>query len=127
LLAEGFGKVDWVSLVANYDPAMALHGKEEAATTVRGEELFVKMGCIACHAVDGKGDGKIGPGLKGLLGSERQFKDGSNAIADEDYIRESIVAPGEKVVKGFEGEMPSFLGVISDGDLESLVMYIRSL
>ncbi|MFC4871758.1 DUF6797 domain-containing protein [Negadavirga shengliensis] len=127
LLAEGFGEVDWISLVANYDPAMALHGKEEAATTVRGEELFVKMGCIACHAVDGKGDGKIGPGMKGLLGSERQFKDGSNAIADEDYIRESIVAPGEKVVKGFEGEMPSFLGVISDGDLESLVMYIRSL
>lgn len=127
LLAEGFGETDWISLVANYDPTMVIHEDGKTASIENGEELFVKMGCTACHAVNGKGDGKIGPGMKGLHGSERQFRDGTSAIADTDYIRESIVAPGEKVVMGFEGEMPSFMGVISEGDLESLVMYIRSL
>jgi mono/diheme cytochrome c family protein len=65
--------------------------------------------------------------LKGLFGKERQFKDGTSAKADEAYIRESILMPGEKVVKGFEAGMPSFLGVLSDPQIESIVLYIKSL
>src|SRR5690554_7035667 len=52
---------------------------------------------IACHAIDDQVEGKIGPGMKGLYGSERKFTDGSSTIADESYLLESILSPGEKV------------------------------
>jgi cytochrome c2 len=127
LLAEGFKDLDPQAIVADFDPAFVAEMEIGEASPELGEQVFMKMGCIACHAVDGKNEGKIGPGMKGLHGSERHFKDGTSAIADVEYIKESIVAPGEKVVSGFEGEMPSFLGVISENDLESLVLYIKSL
>src|SRR5690554_3226678 len=82
---------------------------------------------IACHAIDDQVEGKIGPGMKGLYGSERKFTDGSSTIADESYLLESILSPGEKVVAGREGEMPSFLGILADHELESVILYIKSL
>jgi cytochrome c2 len=127
LLAEGFGEVDVDGTIADFDFTLA-HNKEEMLPTEElGEELFRKMGCIACHAVDRETKGKQGPTMKGLYGSVREFKDGTSMTADEDYLHESIVDPGEKVVKGYEGEMPSFLGVLSGRDLDAIVLYIMSL
>jgi cytochrome c2 len=100
---------------------------EEKPTLEHGKDLYAKMNCIACHSIDGNNDGKIGPGMRGIYGSEREFKDGTSAVADEAYLKESIVAPSEKIVKGFDEGMPSFLGVLSENDIQALVMYIRSL
>jgi len=127
LLALGFGNLTKEDIAFDFDPS-ALTEKEEVAPTVGlGEEMFVKMGCIACHTIDDQVEGKIGPGMKGLYGSERKFTDGSSTIADESYLLESILSPGEKVVAGREGEMPSFLGILADHELESVILYIKSL
>jgi mono/diheme cytochrome c family protein len=127
LLAEGFRNLKLEDLAFDNGPAIVAENGEERASAELGSQLFLKMGCIACHATDGNNQGRTGPGLKGLFGKERQFKDGTSAKADEAYIRESIIAPGEKVVRGFEPGMPSFLGVLSDPQIESIVLYIKSL
>jgi hypothetical protein len=51
-------------------------------------------------------------------------------MADEAYLRESMLQPSAKVVAGYErGEvsMPSYAGVLTDQQIESLVLFIKSL
>jgi cytochrome c oxidase subunit 2 len=55
------------------------------------------------------------------------LQDGSTVIADERYIRESILMPNARIVAGYEPEMPSFAGQISEDDLIRLIAYIKSL
>ena len=47
--------------------------------------------------------------------------------ADENYLRESILDPGTKVVKGFKPVMPTFQGLISEEQLNALVAYVKAL
>ena len=55
------------------------------------------------------------------------LQDGRTLVADESYIRESIVAPNAKLVTGFQPIMPTFQGLISEEGLLQLVAYIKSL
>ena len=91
-----------------------------------GSDLFSgRGGCIVCHSVDGSK--KIGPSLKGVFGSTRQFLDGTSVTADENYLRESIMIPTAKVVAGFAPVMPTFQGKFSDKELTALITYIKTL
>jgi cytochrome c oxidase subunit 2 len=47
--------------------------------------------------------------------------------ADENYVRESILNPTAKIVKGFKPVMPTFQGIVSDEQLNALVAYVKSL
>lgn len=90
-----------------------------------GSRLFARN-CITCHNVDSST--KIGPGLANLFGSTRQFSNAADAVANEDYIRESIIAPKAKIVKGFEGKnMNSFAGLLSEKEINYLIEYIKTL
>ena len=83
-------------------------------------------GCLACHSVDGSKS--VGPTWQGLFGSERPLADGSTVVADEDYIRESILDPRAKVVAGFPDIMPTdYANTLSELDIQALIAYIRSL
>jgi cytochrome c oxidase subunit 2 len=55
------------------------------------------------------------------------LEDGRTVIADEDYIRESILQPAAKIVSGFKPVMPTFQGQISDEQLNALIAYVKSL
>ncbi len=48
-------------------------------------------------------------------------------VADESYIRESILSPAAKVVAGYQPVMPSFQTQVSEEQLISLIAYIHSL
>ena len=48
-------------------------------------------------------------------------------MADENYIRESILNPGAKIAAGFKNIMPSFQGVVNEEQLLALIAYIKSL
>lgn len=126
LARAGFGAVDWrrslASAATEAAPVM-----EAPATAARGEQIFQKTGCAACHSVDGTTAGKLGPSLLGVFGTRQTFTDGTGRVADAAYIRESILDPGSHIVRGFEEGMPSYRGILSDGEIESLVLYIRSL
>ena len=99
-------------------------------TVEEGKRIAGLMGCVACHSADGSTVEKVGPTWKGLFGSEVEFADGSRRAANEDYIRQSIREPAAAVVRGFEKSdtgMPSYEGVISDAQIEALVLYIKAL
>ncbi len=49
------------------------------------------------------------------------------AVTDENYVRESILEPGAKIVRGFKPVMPTFQGQVSDEQLNALVDYVKSL
>jgi mono/diheme cytochrome c family protein len=99
-------------------------------TVEEGRKLSALVGCTACHSTDGVTGPKVGPTWKGLFGSQREFKGGEPAVADEAYLRESILEPTAKVVLGFEKNdtgMPSYAGVLTDAQVEALILYIKTL
>jgi len=91
----------------------------------RGAKLYTMKGCNACHSVDGSK--LIGPSFKGIWGKQEEMSDGSTVKIDENYIAESILNPGAKLVKGFPPSMPSFQGVVNETELKALIEYIKTL
>jgi len=89
-----------------------------------GQQLFQQLGCSTCHRSDTQGRG---PNLVGVFGKPVLLEDGRTVTADENYIRESILNPGAKIVSGFKPIMPSFQGQVSEESLMALVAYVKSL
>ena len=104
--------------------------KEAEASVQMGEQLVGQYACGTCHSADGS-DGGIGPTWKGILGTTTQ---GVNAEGeaitinkDEDYIRESIINPAAKKMEGYENGFMAPFDYLSTTEIESLVLYIKSL
>jgi cytochrome c2 len=89
-----------------------------------GAALFQSLGCIGCHSGQ---PGAIAPNLKGIYGKPVQLEGGQTVTADDAYIRESILSPMAKIVKGYNPIMPSFQGQVTDAQINALIAYIKSL
>lgn len=89
-----------------------------------GEKYFQGR-CTACHKTTK--EKMIGPGLLGIFNSQRSLADGSRVIADENYLRESILNPSVKLVSGFANQMTPFAGLLSEEELSGLIEYIKTL
>jgi cytochrome c oxidase subunit 2 len=90
-----------------------------------GLKLYSVLGCQQCHTTtDAAG---IGPTWAGLFEKERVFKDGSKRIADENYLRQSILEPQAEIVAGFDPVMPTYQGRVKDDGLAAIIAYIKSL
>ena len=89
-----------------------------------GAKLFQSQGCIVCHS---PGARIPAPMLTNVFGNPVTLQGGSTVIADEAYLRESIVNPQAKVVEGFQPLMPTFQGLASEEQLLQLIAYIKSL
>lgn len=89
-----------------------------------GALIFVKR-CSGCHTTDGSIG--TGPSFKRLFGDTVHLSDGSTLIADENYIRESIVDPHKQIVQGYAAVMPTFKGQLSDRDITAIIEYIKEL
>jgi len=98
-------------------------GEIPAGGEASGEEVFGASGCSGCHVEPG---GAVAPSLLGLYGSEVLLEDGETVVADEAYLRESIVSPGTKLVSGYQRLMPEFQGLLTDEQVDALIAYIRS-
>jgi cytochrome c oxidase subunit 2 len=92
--------------------------------SANGEKIFAELGCATCHRTDVQGRG---PNLQGLFGKQVQLQDGRTLTADENYIRESILDPGAKIVNGYKPVMPTFQGLVTEEQLNALVAYVKSL
>lgn len=90
----------------------------------KGAKLVTKLGCNSCHGAE---DTIHGPTLMGLIGSRRKFTDGSSAIADEAYVRESILKPHSRITQGWGETMPAYAGQISEEDVLLLIAYIKGM
>jgi cytochrome c oxidase subunit 2 len=89
-----------------------------------GQKVYTSR-CMVCHNVTD--ERKIGPGWKGIWGKTEQLEGGGSALVDENYIRESIVDPNAKVVKGYPAAMTSFAGQLSEEEMMGVIEYIKSL
>ena len=90
----------------------------------RGERLYQQQGCMPCHSLDGTTP--IGPSFLGLAGSTRNFTDGTSAVADDNYLRMSIVNPAQQVVEGFLPVMPpQYAATLSTEEIDALVEFIK--
>jgi cytochrome c oxidase subunit 2 len=88
-----------------------------------GEKLFERLACSNCHK---PGDVGRGPSILGIFGKSIRLQTGDSIVADEAYIRESIIHPGAKIVQGYPNIMPTFKGLISEEGLMQIVAYIKS-
>ena len=55
---------------------------------------------------------------------------GKHVTADATWLRESILDPAAKVRKGFKNAdigMPPYAGILSESQVESVILYLRSL
>ncbi len=107
---------------AQYEAWLASGGEGSLAS--KGQKLFLDLGCASCHRSDSTARA---PMLTELFGKPVQLNDGRIVIADENYIRESILNPTAKVVDGFDAIMPTFQGVVSEEDIMELIAYIKSI
>jgi cytochrome c oxidase subunit 2 len=95
-----------------------------ASLAQNGERLFASLSCSACH--NGRGDAR-GPSLAGLYGSKVMLNNGQSVLADEAYLRATILNPSEHVPQGYNPIMPTYQGQISEDGVISLVEYIKNL
>lgn len=89
-----------------------------------GEQLYKSKACFTCHSLDGSDT--AGPSWKGIYETDRSFTDGSSTKADDNYLRQSIVNPGSKVLNGFAPVMPTFSGLLSDREIMALIEFIKA-
>jgi cytochrome c oxidase subunit 2 len=119
------GMIGWVYVMepAEYE-AWLSGGATEGSLASNGQKLFQQLGCSTCHLATGQGRG---PSLVGIYGKPAPLTDGTTVIADDNYVRESILDPKAKVLAGFQPIMPTFQGIVSEEQLLQLTAYIKSL
>jgi cytochrome c oxidase subunit II len=99
-------------------------GPAPVSPVAAGQKLFAQYNCITCHRSDSQGRGPL---LDDLAGSEVHLEGGETVVADESYLRESILNPTAKVVEGYQPIMPTFQGQVSEEGVLQLIAYIQSL
>ena len=90
-----------------------------------GRKVFEAQGCAQCHTVDGTAG--IGPSLKNVFGAKQVLQDGASVVADENYIRESVMDPQARIAAGFQPVMPTFKGRLKDKEITVLIAYLKSI
>ena len=118
------GMIGWVEVMEPTDYQKWLAGGTEGSLASQGEKLFQKYACNTCHTSDATGRG---PALLGLYGSTVRLSNNFTVVADDNYIRESILNPQAKIVQGYGPIMPTFQGQVNEEDLLKLLAYIKSL
>ena len=130
LVAEGFSLAEIETALKNEPATASIADRPGEVTAALGQELYQTMGCMACHSLDGTTAGRSGPSLRGVFGSMRDFQKGKSREANEEYLRDSILNPPKNILKAFATSdigMPSYEGLLSDSQIDSLVLFIRSL
>jgi cytochrome c oxidase subunit 2 len=118
------GMIGRVVVMEPRDYQAWLSGSDGQPLAVRGQQLFQQLACVTCHLNDGTGRG---PSLAGIFGSKVELANGTGVVADEGYIRESILTPQVKLVNGFQPVMPTFQGLVNEEGVMALIEYIKSL
>lgn len=108
----------WLEVASNPE-------KQPGFTPVKaGNQIIQARGCLQCHTLDGAAS--TGPTFKDLFGRQEALADGSTVVADEEYIRESILYPNKRLVRGFQAVMPSYLGSLRDREIDWIIAALKA-
>jgi len=91
-----------------------------------GAKLFSDLSCNTCHLDSGQAQGR-GPSLRNLYGRQVLLQRLETTVADDAYLRESILNPQAKIVSGFQPLMPTYQGLVTEEQLLQLIAYVKSL
>ena len=120
------GMIGWIYAMspAEYQRWLT-EGASEGSLASQGEKLFHQFGCANCHHFDDQGRC---PNLRNLYNHPVQIANGETVLADDSYLRESILEPNAKIVYGFKPNiMPNFTGQVNEEQVLALVSYIKAL
>ena len=121
---EHSGMIGTVTVMEPTEYARWQSGESGDPPAQVGERLFERFRCATCHKAQGGG---TGPSLVGVFGKQVPLEGGGAVVADEQYLRDSILNPQKDIVAGFPRNMPSFQGQISESEVFSLIAYLKSL
>lgn len=127
----GDGHSQMMALIRVMPPAQYMSWRAEQASTddiplnELGKTLRLTKGCAQCHTIDGSPN--VGPTWLNAFGETRQFTDGTSAVIDENYIRESILYPGVKIAAGYANQMPSYAGQLKEREIRAFIAYMAEL
>jgi len=97
-------------------------GNQNASLAAQVFDLFRRKGCSGCHE---KGSSVHAPELEGVFGRTVHLADGRTVMADEGYLRDSMLLPKRYVVAGYEPIMPSFQGQLDAGEIAALIAFLK--
>jgi cytochrome c oxidase subunit II len=118
------GMIGSVTVMEPNDYQAWLSGAGGLPMAARGEQLFQQLACVSCHLADGSGRG---PSLAGMFGAQVRLTNGTTVVADDSYIRESILAPHARLTAGYQATMPTYQGQVNEEGVMSLIEYIKTL
>lgn len=118
------GMIGTVTVMAPAEYERWQSGRAEGSLALQGRKLFLKLQCITCHSADARARAPV---LERLYARPVALRDGRTVLADDAYLRESVLYPAAKVVQGFEPIMPTFKGQVGEEELIELIAYIKSL
>jgi len=110
---------------ADFQDWLSSAGAGDMTPEEYGELLFGQNNCKVCHSIDGSR--LVGPSMQGLFGREEQLEGGGSVVADENYLRESILVPSAKVVATYSNAMPATFTSLNAQQLDALIAYIKTL
>lgn len=119
------GMIGRVVVMTPADYEHWLNTGESGESIVRtGERLFRDRGCSGCHGENSKFHA---PSLENLYGKPRPLANNEMVVADDRYLRDSILLPSKEIAAGYENIMPSYSGQLSEEEVMQLIAYLKSL
>lgn len=100
--------------------ALAIHAFVVTPAMARDAADLYKSACTRCHGANGEGDKNLAPALKG-----NQFVTNSTDVEVAAIIKDGRYGAAKKF-KEFRSAMPAQNGSLSDGEIDSLVTYIKT-
>jgi cytochrome c oxidase subunit 2 len=111
----------WLLSQPTFAASMLKNSSEKLSVLAQsGQKVAETSGCFACHNFT---DSSIGPTWNGLFGKTQNLANGQTVLVDEAYIKESILNPTAKLVKGFAPIMPAMQ--LTDLQFKALSAYIK--
>jgi cytochrome c oxidase subunit II len=113
-----FAQLQQIKLDIEKDSAA---GPGSEGDPAKGKEFYNSKGCAACHSLTGAPG--AAPSFKGLFGKTETLTTGTIKV-DEAYLKESMLKPSAKVVKGF-APMPPM--PVEEDETKHIIAFIKSL
>jgi cytochrome c oxidase subunit 2 len=111
----------WLVQQATFASSISRNRSEVLSVLAQsGKELAQSKGCMGCHDFS---DSAIGPSWQGLFGKTQILADGSELLVDEAYLKESILNPSVKMVKGYAPIMPTL--TLTELEMDGIIAYIK--
>jgi cytochrome c oxidase subunit 2 len=97
-----------------------------------GKKIFESLRCDTCHATSANAtpsgvQAARGPSLAGLFGRTVELESGGKVVADEAYVRESILKPMARITKGYQPLMPTYEGQLGEEQILEIIAYLKTL